>query len=90
MAGNKTKITDIVGKEAFDQLERLDRKLADTQNVYIGLVKEIGKGLTINPSSLSELNAKIEEYKKKMYQRLKARLTLSIRPMTSTRERLMS
>lgn len=64
MAGNKTKITDIVGKEAFDQLERLDRKLADTQNVYIGLVKEIGKGLTINPSSLSELNAKIEEYKK--------------------------
>lgn len=64
MAGNETKITDIVGKEAFDQLERLDRKLADTQNVYIGLVKEIGKGLTINPSSLSELNAKIEEYKK--------------------------
>ena len=36
MAGNETKITDIVGKEAFDQLERLDRKLADTQNVYIG------------------------------------------------------
>lgn len=64
MAGNETKITDIVGKEAFDQLERLDRKLADTQNVYIGLVKEIGKGLTINPSSLSELNAKIEEYKR--------------------------
>lgn len=64
MAGNETKITDIVGKEAFDQLERLDRKLADTQNVYIGLVKEIGKGLTVNPSSLSELNAKIEEYKK--------------------------
>lgn len=64
MAGNETKITDIVGKEAFDQLERLDRKLADTQNVYIGLVKEIGRGLTINPSSLSELNAKIEEYKK--------------------------
>lgn len=64
MAGNETKTTDIVGKEAFDQLERLDRKLADTQNVYIGLVKEIGKGLTINPSSLSELNAKIEEYKK--------------------------
>lgn len=64
MTGNETKITDIVGKEAFDQLERLDRKLADTQNVYIGLVKEIGKGLTINPSSLSELNAKIEEYKK--------------------------
>lgn len=64
MAGNETKITDIVGKEAFDQLERLDRKLADTQNVYIGLVKEIGKGLAINPSSLSELNAKIEEYKK--------------------------
>lgn len=64
MAGNETKITNIVGKEAFDQLERLDRKLADTQNVYIGLVKEIGKGLTINPSSLSELNAKIEEYKK--------------------------
>lgn len=64
MAGNETKITDIVGKEAFDQLERLDRKLADTQNVYIGLVKEIGKGLTINPSSVSELNAKIEEYKK--------------------------
>lgn len=64
MAGNETKITDIVGKEAFDQLERLDRKLADTQNVYIGLVKEIGKGLTINPSSLSELNDKIEEYKK--------------------------
>lgn len=64
MAGNETKITDIVGKEAFDQLERLDRKLADTQNVYIGLVKEIGKGLTISPSSLSELNAKIEEYKK--------------------------
>lgn len=64
MAGNETKITDIVGKEAFDQLERLDRKLADTQNVYIGLIKEIGKGLTINPSSLSELNAKIEEYKK--------------------------
>lgn len=64
MAGKETKITDIVGKEAFDQLERLDRKLADTQNVYIGLVKEIGKGLTINPSSLSELNAKIEEYKK--------------------------
>lgn len=64
MAGNETKITDIVGKEAFDQLERLDRKLADTQNVYIGLVKEIGKGLTINPSSLSELNAKIEGYKK--------------------------
>lgn len=64
MAGNETKITDIVGKEAFDQLERLDRKLADTQNVYIGLVKEIGKGLTINPSSLSELNVKIEEYKK--------------------------
>lgn len=64
MAGNETKITDIVGKEAFDQLERLDRKLADTQNVYIGFVKEIGKGLTINPSSLSELNAKIEEYKK--------------------------
>ena len=64
MAGNETKISDIVGNEAFDQLERLDRKLADTQNVYIGLVKEIGKGLTINPSSLSELNAKIEEYKK--------------------------
>ena len=64
MAGNETKITDIVGKEAFDQLERLDRKLADTQNVYIGLVKEIGKGLMINPSSLAELNAKIEEYKK--------------------------
>ena len=51
MAGNETKITDIVGKEAFDQLERLDRKLADMQNVYIGLVKEIGKGLTIIPQA---------------------------------------
>ena len=59
---NEVKITDIVGKEAIEQLEKLDKKIQSTQETYVTFAKKLGDGLKLNPNNLSELSSKIQEY----------------------------
>lgn len=59
---NEVKITDIVGKEAIEQLEKLDKKIQSTQETYVTFAKKLGDGLKLNPNNLSDLSAKIQEY----------------------------
>lgn len=59
---NETKITDIVGKEAINQLTELDSKIVSVQKTYVEFAKKLGDGLKLNPENLKELNAKIQEY----------------------------
>lgn len=44
---NEVKITDIVGKEAIEQLEKLDKKIQSTQETYVTFAKKLGDGTQI-------------------------------------------
>lgn len=60
---NEIKISEIVDQSAFDELEKLDKKLSETQQTYLNVVKSIGQGLSFKPVNLGELNQKTDEYK---------------------------
>lgn len=62
MAGNETKITDIVGKEAFDQIRQLKDDMGGLAKEYVSLAKKIGDGLKFNPKNLIELSQKVNDY----------------------------
>ena len=71
---NEIKISEIVDQSAFDELEKLDKKLSETQQTYLNVVKSIGHGLSFKPVNLGELNQKTDEYKSNV-EKLKATIS---------------
>ena len=62
MAGNETKITDIVGEDAFKQIQQLKVDIGGLAKEYTSLAKKIGDGLKFNPKNLTELSQKVNDY----------------------------
>lgn len=63
---NETKITDIVGKSAYEQLQKLNVELNTISESYAYAAKEMAKGLSFNPTSLTELTQKIANYEESL------------------------
>lgn len=61
---NELKITDLVGKEAFDQLTNLQTKITETYNHYKQKANEMAQIIFIKPNTLSELSDKSATYNK--------------------------
>lgn len=61
---NELKITDLVGKEAFDQLTNLQTKITQTYNHYKEKANEMAQIIFIKPNTLSELSDKSATYNK--------------------------
>lgn len=59
---NETKISTIVSKSAFDQLERLDALINKASDSYLVAAKNMAKGLSFDPKSVSELIEKNNQY----------------------------
>jgi TP901 family phage tail tape measure protein len=59
---NEFKITDIVDKKAFDELNSLIAKFNETKKVYKELTEELAGGLDVKPKDLKELADKTEKY----------------------------
>lgn len=59
---NETKITTIVGKEAFDQLEKLDTLIGKANDSYLIAARNMAKGLSFEPKNMSELIEKNNQY----------------------------
>lgn len=59
---NETKITEIVGEEAYKQLEKLNASLITTKTTYAELAKEIANSTNIRPKTYEELDAKMKSY----------------------------
>ena len=74
MPGNETRITDIVGKEAYDQLAKLDLDIKKVLATYSKAGAEMAKGLSFKPSSLTELNEKTQLYVKNLAEAQKAQV----------------
>lgn len=63
---NETKITDIVGKQAYEQLLKLDVEINKVLESYAYAAKEMAKGLSVNPTSISELVKKNKDYEESL------------------------
>lgn len=59
---NETKISTIVSKSAFDQLERLDALINKASDSYLVAAKNMAKGLSFDPKNVSELIEKNNQY----------------------------
>lgn len=59
---NETKITTIVGKEAFSQLEKLDDLIGKANDSYLIAARNMAKGLSFEPKNMSELIEKNNQY----------------------------
>ncbi|MBC5632642.1 hypothetical protein [Parabacteroides hominis] len=59
---NETKITTIVGKEAFNQLEKLDTLIGKANDSYLIAARNMAKGLSFEPKNMSELIEKNNQY----------------------------
>lgn len=59
---NETKITTIVGKEAFRQLEKLDDLIGKANDSYLIAARNMAKGLSFEPKNMSELIEKNNQY----------------------------
>lgn len=59
---NEFKITDIVDKKAFDELNSLIAKFNETKEAYVNLTKDLAGGLRVKPGDLKELADKTEKY----------------------------
>lgn len=59
---NELKITDVVDKSAFEQLEKLKSKLGTTLAAYKKAGDAMAEGLKIKPGPYSELVSKAKDY----------------------------
>lgn len=59
---NETKITTIVGKGAFSQLEKLDDLIGKANDSYLIAARNMAKGLSFEPKNMSELIEKNNQY----------------------------
>ncbi|WP_148477710.1 hypothetical protein [Parabacteroides johnsonii] len=59
---NETKITTIVGKEAFSQLKKLDYLIGKANDSYLIAARNMAKGLSFEPKNMSELIEKNNQY----------------------------
>lgn len=63
---NEASLDEVVGKKAYDQLSKLDVEMNRVYATYIKVAAEMAKGLSFNPSSLTELAKKNEDYSNSM------------------------
>lgn len=59
---NETKISTIVSKSAFDQLEKLDTLIGKANDSYLIAARNMAKGLSFEPKNMSELIEKNNQY----------------------------
>ena len=59
---NETKISTIVSKSAFDQLEKLDALINKASDSYLVAARNMAKGLSFDPKNVSELIEKNNQY----------------------------
>ena len=59
---NETKISTIVSKSAFDQLQKLDTLIGKANNSYLIAAGNMAKGLSFEPKNMSELIEKNNQY----------------------------
>lgn len=59
---NETKISTIVSKSAFDQLEKLDALINKASDSYLNAARNMAKGLSFDPKNVSELIEKNNQY----------------------------
>ena len=63
---NETLITDLVAQEALDQLEALDRAMAETLDNYTNVAREMAKGLKIPVEVQGDLDKITQVYNTQM------------------------
>ena len=63
---NETRITEIVGQEAYEQLKKLNASLVETKTTYSELAREIANTTNVKPKSYEELDAKMKSYDETM------------------------
>lgn len=59
---NEFVITDVVRKEAFDQLDKLILKYNEAKGTYVAFTKELAKETKTNPKTFDELSQKARNY----------------------------
>ena len=59
---NEFVITDIVDKQAFDQLDELAQKFGAVKQQFVDITTTIGKGIPMPVGTLDEYNKKVQEF----------------------------
>lgn len=59
---NEFVITDIVDKQAFDQLDELAQKFGAVKQQFVDITTTIGKGISMPAGSIDEYNKKMQEF----------------------------
>lgn len=59
---NEFVITDIVDKQAFDQLDELAQKFGAVKQQFVEITTTIGKGIPMPVGTLDEYNKKVQEF----------------------------
>lgn len=74
---NETKISTIVSKSAFDQLEKLDALINKASDSYLNAARNMAKGLSFDPKNVSELIEKNNQYMSSLKEIQKAETEIS-------------
>lgn len=59
---NEFVITDIVDKQAFEQLDELTKKMGEAKDEFVAIITTIGKGISLPTGSIDEYNKKMQAF----------------------------